>query len=122
MSSTSYHDLIKERDYHNLMSGILAPLARKYIIESNKESGLGRVDHMLIPIEGKGDAAIIIEYKICKNKEELVSLAQIALSQITTNQYYVRAKTYQYVKKIVCIALAFCGKEMELAYNIENAE
>jgi len=84
INSTSYHDLSKEKDYHNLIGGIIAPLARKYIIESNRESGLGRFDHMLIPREGKKvDCAIIIEYKIAKNKDELVSMADTALKQIS---------------------------------------
>lgn len=33
--STSYHDFHCERDYHNLMGGIFAPLSHNYIIESN---------------------------------------------------------------------------------------
>lgn len=45
IASTSYHDLHCERDYHNLMGGIFAPLSHHYIIESNLESGYGRFDH-----------------------------------------------------------------------------
>lgn len=127
MNSTSYHDLTKEKDYHNLMGGILAPLVRKYMIESNKESGLGRFDHMLVPIEGKSDTAIIIEYKILKTKEikdsqnTLASLARSALDQIDASQYYAKAKSYAHVKKIAKIGIAFCGKEMDMMYKLENA-
>lgn len=67
LRSTSYHDLTEEKDYHNLIGGLLAPLVSQYsqyMIESNKETGYGRCDHILIPIAGLRDNALIIEYKI----------------------------------------------------------
>lgn len=118
MNSTSYHDLLSERDYHNLVGGIIAPLTRKYIIESNKESGLGRFDHILIPRESKnGDSAIIIEYKLTNDRAELSSKAKEALEQINNKQYDNKINQYPHVTKIIRIAMAFCGKEMELVYR-----
>lgn len=120
MNSTSYHDLSKERDYHNLMGGLLAPLSREYIIESNRESGYGRFDHMLIPRANKGDSAIIIEYKLSETSEDLVPTAKIGLNQITNNRYDVKIKEYQYVKKIIKIVMAFCGKKVDLRYQVDE--
>jgi len=120
MNSTSYHDLCKERDYHNLIGGILAPLARRYIIESNRESGHRRFDHMLIPRENRGDTAIIIEHKISKTREDLVLTARMGLNQIVNKQYDVNIKEYRHVKKIIKIAIGFLGKEVAMQYQINE--
>jgi Predicted AAA-ATPase/PD-(D/E)XK nuclease superfamily len=120
MNSTSYHDLIKEKDYHNLIGGILAPLTRGYIIESNRESGHGRFDHMLIPRENRGNSAIIIEYKVSETTEDLISTARIGLNQIINRHYDTKIKEYQHVKNIIKIAMAFCGKEVKLQYQIDS--
>ncbi|WP_341764095.1 AAA family ATPase [Candidatus Tisiphia endosymbiont of Beris chalybata] len=119
LGSTSYHDLSRERDYHNLMGGILAPLVRKYMIESNRESGHGRCDHILIPIAQALDTAIIIEYKICKTSEELESTAKAGLKQIIDKQYDSKIKEYQHVKKIIKISMAFAAKEVAMQYQLD---
>ncbi len=119
LGSTSYHDLSRERDYHNLMGGILAPLVRKYMIESNRESGHGRCDHIIIPIIDCGDNAIILEYKICKTSEELESTAKVGLKQIIDRQYDSKIKEYKHVKKILKISMAFAGKEVAMQYQVD---
>ena len=119
LDSTSYHDLSKEKDYHNLVGGIIAPLARKYIIESNRESGCGRFDYMLVPRESKnGDSAIIIEYKISKDPADLSQIAKRGFEQITDKQYDTKIRQYPHVKKIIKIGMAFCGKEVAMQYQI----
>ncbi len=114
LNSTSYHDLCGERDYHNLMGGLLAPLASRYMVESNREFGYGRCDHVLIPIARALDTAIIIEYKICKTSEELESTAKSGLKQIIDRQYDSKIKEYKHVKKILKISMAFAGKEVAI--------
>ncbi len=120
LKSTSYHDMLVERDYHNLMGGILAPLTVQYVIESNRESGYGRCDHMLVPIVGRGDSAIIVEYKICKIPEELESVAKIGLKQIIDKQYDTKIKAHVHIKKIAKIAISFCGKKVALEYRVDE--
>jgi hypothetical protein len=120
LHSTSYHDLSKEKDYHNLMGGLLAPLASKYTISSNKEIGYGRCDHVLIPIVGRGDHAIIIEYKIATSKEELPALAKAGLAQIHSKQYDAQIKQQAHVTKVSKLSMAFCGKEVVWNYEVIN--
>ncbi|WP_375326450.1 AAA family ATPase [Candidatus Tisiphia endosymbiont of Nemotelus uliginosus] len=119
LNSTSYHDLSKERDYHNLMGGLLAPLVSRYMIESNREFGYGRCDHILTPIAQGTDTAIIIEYKICTTAEELESAAKAGLKQIMDRQYDTKIKEYKHVKKIIKISMAFCGKEVVLQHQLD---
>jgi len=120
LKSTSYHDLISEKDYHNLMGGIVSPLASRYMIESNKESGYGRCDHILISRINRGNNAIIIEYKIAKKEEDLEAIAKAGLAQINNQQYDTKIKEYSHVQKITKIAMAFCGKEVALQYQIDR--
>ncbi|MFU7501338.1 MAG: AAA family ATPase [Candidatus Tisiphia sp.] len=120
LKSTSYHDMIVERDYHNLIGGLLAPLTVQYVIESNRESGYGRCDHMLVPIVGRGDSAIIVEYKIAKTIENLESVAKEGLNQIARKQYDAKIKEHMHIKKIVKIAIAFYGKEVALEYRVDE--
>ncbi|MBX9890225.1 MAG: PD-(D/E)XK nuclease domain-containing protein [Amoebophilaceae bacterium] len=119
LHSTSYDDLSREKDYHNLMGGLLAPLVSNYTIKSNQESGLGRCDHILTPIAGRSDHAIIIEYKVVKDKKELDLIAKAGLEQIQAKKYEATIKQQPHVKKISKISLAFCGKEVAMHYSIE---
>lgn len=118
LNSTSYHDLILERDYHNLMGGLLAPLVSHYQIDSNRETGLGRCDHLLIPLSEK-DPALLIEYKICKSSKELKLASQEGMRQINNKCYDAKIKKYTYIKKIIKVSLAFYGKEVALEYEVD---
>ena len=58
-----------ERFYHGLVLGLLVELHGRYALESNRESGYGRYDVMLVPNDGADaaggtDPAIIIEFKV----------------------------------------------------------
>ncbi|WP_341793678.1 MULTISPECIES: AAA family ATPase [unclassified Rickettsia] len=120
LNSTSYHDLINEKDYHNLIGGIISPLASRYMIESNRESGYGRCDHILISRFNLGTNAIIIEYKIAKKEEDLELVAESGLAQINNLQYDTKIKEHSHVQKVIKIAMAFCGKEVALQYQIDG--
>lgn len=77
-----------ERFYHGFVLGLLAELQDRYIITSNRESGLGRYDIMMEPRK-EGDAAFIIEFKVvhAKRKETLEDGVRSALQQIEEKQY-----------------------------------
>lgn len=114
LKSTSFHDLVSERDYHNLMGGLLAPLSNRYIVRSNREAGLGRFDHLLIPFWEEYDTAFIFEYKVSKNKESMESDAAKALAQINNNHYDAEVKNYPFAKSTIKIGMAFWGKEFKV--------
>ena len=77
-----------ERFYHGFVLGLLAELQDRYIITSNRESGLGRYDIMIEP-KKVGDAAFIIEFKVvhAKRKETLEDGVKAALQQIEEKRY-----------------------------------
>ncbi|WP_425364419.1 AAA family ATPase [Candidatus Tisiphia endosymbiont of Mystacides longicornis] len=123
LNATSFYQTGEKKAelfYSGFMLGLINTLASDYIIDSERETGSGRADIMLIPRAGKQDNAIIIEYKICKSPEELESVAREGLEQIAKKRYEAKIKEYSHVQKIIKIAMAFCGKEVALEYQIDK--
>jgi hypothetical protein len=52
-----------ERFYHGFVLGLMVDLEERYVIRSNRESGFGRYDVMVIPRD-KNDKAFIFEFKV----------------------------------------------------------
>lgn len=77
-----------ERFYHGFVLGLLVELRDTYDVRSNRESGYGRYDIMLIPHDKKNDA-IVMEFKVHEADEEasLEDTVQAALKQIREKNY-----------------------------------
>ena len=77
-----------ERFYHGFVLGLMVDLRDRYILTSNRESGFGRYDIMLEPLQEEDDA-FIIEFKVFnKNREATLSdTVAAALAQIDEKQY-----------------------------------
>ena len=80
-----------ENFFHGFVLGLMVDQTEHYIINSNRESGYGRYDIMLEPVD-KNNAeypAIIIEFKVInKHKEDsLEETVQAALKQIEEKKY-----------------------------------
>ncbi len=77
-----------ERFYHGFVLGLMVELRGKYMITSNHESGYGRYDVVLEPLNPKLDA-IILEFKVFHPKKErtLTDTVQAALQQIEDKKY-----------------------------------
>ncbi|WP_341755632.1 AAA family ATPase [Candidatus Tisiphia endosymbiont of Ptychoptera albimana] len=120
-SSTSFHKVGEKKAelfYSGFMLGIVNMLAPSYIISSEQESGDGRPDVIMVPKVGKGDKAMVIEYKIAKSSEDLTTIAGSGLQQIIDRKYDTKIKEHQHVKQILKICMAFCGKNMDLQYQV----
>lgn len=77
-----------ERFYHGFILGLIVDLRDRYVVSSNRESGLGRYDVMLEPLCEK-DPAFILEFKVRDPFDEkgLKDTVQKALLQIQEKQY-----------------------------------
>ncbi len=116
--TVSYHDLGKktlEKVYHILFLGMFFSLSSKYIIDSNKEYGLGRYDIMLIS-KDNSKPSYIFELKSTNTPKKLATEAKKALEQISHCRYEARLKK-EGIKKAYHIGIAFCGKEMRMVYT-----
>lgn len=102
----SYHDE-KEQFYHGFLAGLLSGF-RGYTLRSNRESGNGRPDIMLME-RRRRELAIIIEVKDTRNFKDLEKLCDEGLAQIERLNYESELKNDGY-KKVLKYGIAFCQK------------
>ncbi len=103
-----------ERFYHGFVLGLMVDLSDRYHVISNRESGFGRYDIMLKPLDKTQDA-IIIEFKVHKPKREasLEETVQAALKQIQDKRYNADLLAEGFAQEqIRCYGFAFRGKEV----------
>ncbi len=121
LNSMSVYDLPSnepEKSYHLFVLGLVVALSDRYEIKSNRESGLGRYDIMIIP--KKADLpAIIMEFKIVRQGETLEIAAQRALDQIQEKRYAqeLHAKGISQIREY---GIAFQGKKIYVKSNGEK--
>ena len=78
-----------ERFYHGFVLGLLVELQGKYNVTSNRESGFGRYDVMIVPKNPDENDAFILEFKVKNSRREatLEDTLQAALAQIDEKNY-----------------------------------
>ena len=81
----------QERFYHGFVLGLIAELSDEYEIHSNRESGFGRYDVMMIPrdVSVSKKPAIIMEFKVhdAESEQSLEDTVKAALAQIEEKAY-----------------------------------
>ena len=118
LHTISYFDVAfrpAEQVYHAFVLGLLLSAQQnQYIVKSNRESGLGRYDVMLIP-QDKSQRGFVLEFKCAKHAEatteELSQLTDVALQQIKDKQYATELRQLG-IQDILALALVFSNKEV----------
>ena len=112
----SYYDVARdesERFYKGFLLGMLAIAVNGYRVESEMESGYGRLDIVIYPKEKMyGQYCAIFEVKRVDDRSKLENLAKEALFQIKEHKYYKKMKNLGY--KVIGFGIAFCGKRSEV--------
>ncbi|MDE5696154.1 MAG: ATP-binding protein [Lachnospiraceae bacterium] len=111
--STSSKDA-PERFYHGFVLGLMVELSGRFVITSNRESGFGRYDIMLVPNDREKDSAYIIEFKVHKplREKDLAETVANALIQIEEKQYAAQLCAEGFAPhQIRRYGFAFRGKE-----------
>jgi hypothetical protein len=112
MTAMSFFDMGAEPEkvYHAFVMGLFLWLSPGYQVKSNRESGYGRYDIMIIP-EDKSKLGFIIEFKKTRKKESLEGAVKSALEQIENKKYETELlqSGIQNYKKL---AIVFKGKEV----------
>ena len=106
-----------ERFFHGFVLGLMVDQTENYIINSNRESGFGRYDIMLEPIEKTNDKypGIVIEFKVINPRKEnsLEETVEAALKQIDEKNYDAELiKRGVKEENIYHYGFAFKGKEV----------
>ena len=110
LENISYYDS-GESFYHGVLTGILSRM-EGYILYSNIESGLGRSDIIIEPIDDR-KPAIIIELKTAKEIDEAKDRCEEALEQIEEKKYEEILKKRGF-KESIKYGVAFYGKRCQI--------
>ncbi len=121
-SSVSVFDVSEnqaENFYHAFVLGLFVSLANVYHLRSNRESGFGRYDLMLIPNKiDEQSIGYVIEFKKTniRRGETVDSAAALALQQIQ-EKGYAQELVSLHVPRIFLIGIGFQGKEVQIQYQ-----
>lgn len=117
ISNVSYFDVSgkePEKVYHAFVLGMLVSLSDNYEVKSNKESGYGRYDVMIIP-KDKLKQGIIIEFKKINEflNDTIEEATKEALQQIEDKKYEAEL-VERGITNIIKLAIVFKNKEVEI--------
>lgn len=133
LGQVSYHDTslenLKEWEqkerfesfHHGFMLGLFVQMGREFIVESNKEYGLGRPDIVIIPKDAE-KTAYVFEFKwdSIKGSKTLDMLANEAVTQIEEKKYKEGVYKVHGHENIVCIGIGFKGKELKMLISSKS--
>ena len=108
---------VPENFFHGFVLGLMVDQTENYIITSNRESGFGRYDIMLEPIDKNNEKypGIVIEFKVINQRKEnsLEETVAAALKQIEEKNYDAELiKRGVKAENIHHYGFAFKGKEV----------
>lgn len=105
-----------EKFYHGFVLGLISGLRTTHTIKSNRESGYGRYDVMIIPND-RHKLGIILEFKTADKEENLQIAAKEALQQVDYKGY--ETELHQLgIQSILKLGLAFKGKDVVVMTDI----
>ena len=104
---TKAPDAMKENFYHGLLLGLLRGSNPDWLIKSNRESGDGFSDILIMPEDP--DAGIVIEVKYAKEMKELDAACEAAITQIKDKRYDETLRDEDRCD-ILAYGIAFCRK------------
>ena len=122
VQSISSFDYAHENFYHGLMLGIYAVMNNIYQVTSNRESGLGRYDIQMKPLD-KRLPGLLMEIKILREKteenqvkEKLENLSIQAINQIESKRYMADMQK-EGISEIIKIGVAFYKRQVKVVFK-----
>lgn len=107
LDTISFNDAY-ENFYHGFLAGVLSNM-KGYIVKSNREGGTGRSDLFIKSVSRRG-IAIVIEFKIANDIDDLEKKADEAIEQIEDRKYDMELRSEGY-KNIFKYGIAFYKKD-----------
>ena len=107
----SYNDFPRsagEAVYHAFVLGLLVRLAADYEVRSNRESGFGRADVLVIP-RRRGEPGVVMELKVLGEGAELAASLDAAHAQIAERDYAAELRA-RGAEPVHSLAVVFDGK------------
>ena len=107
LETISFNDAY-ENFYHGFLAGVLSNM-KGYIVKSNREGGTGRSDLFIKSVSRRG-VAIVLEFKIANDIDDLELKADEAIKQIEDRNYEAELRSEGY-KNIFKYGIAFYRKD-----------
>ena len=107
LDTISFNDAY-ENFYHGFLVGVLSNM-KGYIVKSNREGGTGRSDLFIKSVSRRG-IAIVVEFKIANDIDDLEKKADEAIEQIEDRKYDMELISEGY-KNIFKYGIAFYKKD-----------
>lgn len=107
LDTISFNDAY-ENFYHGFLVGVLSNM-KGYIVKSNREGGAGRSDLFIKSVSRRG-IAIVVEFKIANNIDDLEKKEDEAIEQIDDRKYDMELRSEGY-KNIFKYGIAFYKKD-----------
>nr|VFJ72099.1 MAG: PD-(D/E)XK nuclease superfamily protein [Candidatus Kentron sp. FM]VFJ72260.1 MAG: PD-(D/E)XK nuclease superfamily protein [Candidatus Kentron sp. FM]VFK19257.1 MAG: PD-(D/E)XK nuclease superfamily protein [Candidatus Kentron sp. FM] len=101
-----------EAVYQSFVLGLLANLSDKYRIRSNIESGLGRADILMSPVNNR-ERGIVMEFKRLGEGERMEEQLQAALLQIQEKRYTATLLS-EGCQEVLELGIVFDGKALQV--------
>jgi hypothetical protein len=115
-SMLSYHDTGKRRAealYHGFVLGLLSVLGPGYAVRSNRESGKGRPDVLIVP-RHPGRPGVVLELKVASPGEKTLEQAlEEGLSQLAGKEYDAELRGAG-AEPVHGLVVAFDGKDVRV--------
>ena len=111
----SYHDLgadEPERFYQAFLLGLFCALEPGHRVRSNRESGKGRPDVLILPVR-PGDPGVVLELKVAGRKKTLDQALEEGAAQIRRESYAAELSAAG-ADPVHAFAVAFDGKEVRV--------
>jgi len=110
----SFHDVYPENAesfYHAFVTGMLVGLGPTHTVRSNRESGHGRYDVLLIPKDPRKFPGVVVEFKLVGKNQSPQEALEAARAQIEEKKYATELEA-QGCTQVIKWAIAFRGKEV----------
>ncbi len=107
LDTISFNDAY-ENFYHGFLAGVLSNM-KGYIVKSNREGGTGRSDLFIKSVSRRG-IAIVVEFKIANDIDDLEKKADEAIEQMEDRKYEMELRSEGY-KNIFKYGIAFYKKD-----------
>ena len=119
LNNPSCYDFKAENSYYMFIFGILLAVSGDYTVYSNPETGKGRSDCLIKPLD-KEKYAVVIEFKHEREEgKDLQEVAREGLKQIEEKAYIHNLKKEGYTR-LYKYGIAFHKKNCEVALEIET--
>ena len=104
-----------ENYYHGFLNGIFTNCSEEFFTEyhSNAESGDGYAD--ILFTDSVGEKGVVVELKVCREKESRIKKAEEAISQIEEKNYAEPLFEDENITSVQAVGIAFSGKNCAVA-------